>query len=305
MPNFNLTIQPTNNENIVKFVINSFITQAKSYEFNNIEDAEPSPIAQQLYHLPFVKTIYISQNFIAIEKYNFKSTQVSWSDVQDQVSEMILNYLNEGKSVILEEPKSNTKVPITIYAESTPNPSVMKFVANKNLASNIYEFKDANEAIHSPLASAIFNFPFVKEVFITSNYVSITKQDSFEWQDFVNELREFIKNFIEDGNSIFNDEILTTQKETTTITEEEARELTDIDKEIIAILNEYVKPAVESDGGNIAFKEYNDSTKTVKVILQGACSGCPSSTITLKNGIESMLREFLKDSSLTVEAING
>ena len=305
MPEFNITVQPTNNENIVKFVANSFLTQAKSYEFINIDDAKPSPIAQQLFYFPFVKTIYISQNFIAIEKFSFDATKVTWNDVQDEVATNITEYLNSGKPVITEDSPENNKVPITIYAESTPNPSVMKFVANKALANTIYEFKSAKEAIHSPLASAIFNFPFVKEVFINANYVSITKQENVEWQDFVNELREFIKNYIENGGKIFNDEILASEKETGAISEEKAKKFTDIEKEIISILNEYVRPAVESDGGNIAFDSYNEGTKTVKVILQGACSGCPSSTVTLKNGIETMLRQMLNGKVMTVEAING
>ena len=305
MSEFNISVQPTNNENIVKFVANSFLTQAKSYEFINIDNAKPSPIAQQLFHLPFVKTIYISQNFIAIEKFSFDATKVTWNDVQDEVAENISKYLNDGNSVIVEHEVKTNKVPITIYAESTPNPSVMKFVANKALTNNIYEFKNVKEALHSPLASAIFNFPFVKEVFINTNYISITKQENVEWQDFVNELREFIKNYIESGKAIFNDEILASSEETSVISEEQSTQLTDIEKEIISILNEYVKPAVESDGGNIAFKSYDENTKTVKVILQGACSGCPSSTVTLKNGIETMLRQMLNGKVMTVEAING
>ena len=225
--------------------------------------------------------------------------------MQDEVAESISKYLNDGNTVIVEHEIKTNKVPITIYAESTPNPSVMKFVANKALSSNIYEFKNIKEALHSPLASAIFNFPFVKEVFITANYISITKQDNFEWQDFSNELREFIKNYIESGKTIFNDEILASEKETSVVSEKQAKQLTDVEKEIISILNEYVKPAVESDGGNIAFKSYDENTKTVKVVLQGACSGCPSSTVTLKNGIETMLRQMLDGKVMTVEAING
>ncbi len=305
MPEFNITVQPTNNENIVKFASNSFLTQAKSYEFTNIDNAKPSPIAQQLFHLPFVKTIYISQNFIAIEKFSFDATKVTWNDVQNEVATSITEYLNSGEPIIIEDSPENNKVPITIYAESTPNPSVMKFVANKALANTIYEFKNVAEAVHSPLASAIFNFPFVKEVFINANYMSITKQENVEWQDFVNELREFIKNYIENGGKIFNDEILASEKEIGAISEEKAKQFSDIEKEIISILNEYVRPAVESDGGNIAFDSYNENTKTVKVILQGACSGCPSSTVTLKNGIETMLRQMLKGKVMTVEAING
>jgi len=306
MSDFNVTVQHTNNENIVKFVTNSFLTQAKSYEFINIDDAKPSPIAQQLFFFPFVKTVYISQNFIAVEKFSFDSTKVTWDDVQDEVVANISEYLNAGKSVITEETtNSNKKTPITIYAESTPNPSAMKFVANKTLANKIYEFKNVGEATYSPLAKSIFNFPFVKEVFISANYISITKQDSFEWQDFVNELREFIKNYIENGKTIFDDEILASEINSESHSEDTEKEYTDIDKEIIGILNEYVKPAVEGDGGNIAFKSYNEDTKTVKVILQGACSGCPSSTLTLKNGIEMMLRDMLNNNELTVEAING
>ena len=306
MSDFNITVQHTNNENIVKFVTNSFLTQAKSYEFINIDDAKLSPIAQQLFFFPFVKTVYISQNFIAVEKFSFDATKVTWNDVQDEIAANISEYLNMGKPVIVE--KADTpykKTPITIYAESTPNPSVMKFVANKALANKVYEFKNVREATYSPLATAIFNFPFVKEVFISANYVSIAKHDSFEWPDFTNELREFIKNYFENGKPIFEDEILNPEIDSKSHLEEKERQYTDIEKEIIRILNEYVKPAVEGDGGNIAFKSYNEVTKTVKVILQGACSGCPSSTLTLKNGIEMMLREMLNNQELTVEAING
>ncbi len=306
MSDFNVTVQPTNNENIVKFVTNSFLTQAKSYEFINIDDAKPSPIAQQLFFFPFVKTVYISQNFIAVEKFSFEATKVAWNDVQDEIASNISDYLNSGKSVIVEETVNTTKkTSITIYAESTPNPSVIKFVANKALANKIYEFKNVSESTYSPLAKSIFNFPFVKEVFISANYVSVAKHEKYEWHDFVNELREFIKNYIENGKTIFDDEILNSEKEATILSEDKERQYTDIEKEIISILNEYVKPAVEGDGGNIAFKSYNESTKTVKVILQGACSGCPSSTLTLKNGIEMMLRELLNNNEMTVEAING
>src|SRR5210317_618075 len=125
MPDFNIHIEPTNSKNIVKFVANSFLTQASSYEFKNIDEAKSSPLVQQLFHLPFVKTVYISQNFIAIEKYDI----VSWTDVENEVADSIASYLNSGKSVIIEK-ETTRKTPVTIYAESTPNPLVMKFVAN-------------------------------------------------------------------------------------------------------------------------------------------------------------------------------
>lgn len=302
MERFNVSLQPTNNENILKFIVNTFLTQATSYEFKNIDDAAPSPLAQQLFYLPFVKTVYISQNFVAIEKYNI----VSWEQVQDEVAQSIADYLNQDKPVILEE-KTQKKVPITLYAESTPNPGVMKFVANKPLADGTFEFKNIDDAKEAPLAQRLFNFPFVKEVFISANYVSVAKYDMAEWQDIAQELRDFIRQHLEDGQAIFTDAFLNSTEEATEETKPQAarQPLTDIEAEIVAVLDEYIKPAVASDGGNIAFDSYAEDTRTVRVILQGACSGCPSSTITLKNGIEATLKELLKDKVMAVEAING
>lgn len=306
MSQFNIEISQTSNPNIVKFTANSFLSRSSSYEFKNIDEAKPSALAQQLFYLPFVKTVYISQNFIAIEKYNI----VEWEDVQQEVANSILEYLNTGKPVISEE-STVKKSPVSIYAESTPNPSVMKFVANKSLASGTFEFKNIDEAIHSPLAKALFSFPFVKEVFISANYVSVMKYNVAQWQDISSELREFIRKFIEEGKPVLNDEVLNAtniaeNKSTSTNTSQNSpKAYTDLEKEIISILDEYVKPAVASDGGHIMFDSFNTETKTVKVILQGACSGCPSSTITLKNGIETMLKEMLRGQVQQVVAING
>lgn len=313
MGDFNISIQPTSNENIVKFIANSFLTQASSFEFKNIDEAAPSPIAQQLFYLPFVKTVYISQNFIAIEKYAI----VAWEDVQEEVAESITDYLNSGKPVITETLTAK-KIPVTVYAESTPNPAVLKFVANKPLATGVFEFKSIDDTKHAPLAQELFGFSFVKEVFISANYVSIAKYNISEWQEISMELREFIRSYIESGKPILNDEILTETKASESKTDDETlvntnhtassggnTPSTDIEKEIVSILDEYIKPAVASDGGNIAFDSFDEATKTVRVILQGACSGCPSSTITLKNGIETMLKEMLQGKVMTVEAING
>ncbi len=308
---FDITIQPTNNENIVKFATNSFLTQARSYEFANIDEAKSSPLAQQLFHLPFVKTVYVSQNFVAIEKYNI----VDWKTVQDDVAKSISKYLETGNLVIIES-ETSKKVPVTIYAESTPNPSVMKYVANKPLADGVFEFKNIDDATEAPLAKALFSFPFIKEVFISANYVSVTKYNVAEWLEVSNEIREFIRNFIEEGSAIFTDTFLQQKKTTvtgktngdksnTTTTSNKSVSYDGIEKEIVDILDEYVKPAVASDGGHIAFDSFNEESKTVKVILQGACSGCPSSTVTLKNGIETMLKDMLQGRVMHVEAVNG
>ncbi len=300
MKKISVSIQETSNSTIIKFEADSFLTQYQSFEYNNIDDAKNSPIAQQLFYLPFVKKVYISGNFIAIERYDI----VTWPDVQEEVREQIENYLNEGGTVVNMD-SDTKKVPVTIYAESTPNPAVIKFVANKNLVPAMFEFTSIDETKSSPFAAELFHFPFVKSVFIDKNYVSITKYDIAEWNDITMELREFIRNYIENGKPMVVADAPEIKQNTEKAKEAHFETLDDISKEIINILEEYVKPAVASDGGNIQFESYNASTKNVKVILQGACSGCPSSTFTLKNGIENMLKEMLKGKVETVEAING
>ncbi len=299
MPKFSISIQKTNNPKILKFEANSFITQYNSYEFGNIDDAKNSPLAQQLFYLPFVKKVYISGNFIALERYDI----VEWENVQDEVAQQIEEYLNNDGIVI--DDATTKKVPITVYAESTPNPSALKFVSNKKMVSTMAEFKSIDDAKISPLATELFNFPFVKAVFIDENYISITKYDDADWDEITMPLRKFIKNFLESGKEVILVNGSNDLQKTTEHLDAGYEELDDISKEIINILEEYVKPAVASDGGNIQFKSYDKKTKSVHVILQGACSGCPSSTLTLKNGIENMLKEMLKDKVETVVAING
>ena len=299
MTSFTVTIHQTANPKIIKFEADSFLTKYESFEYSNIDEAKNSPLAQQLFHLPFVKKVYISGSFVAIERYDI----VEWSDVQTEVGEQIENYLNQGGAIIINEEKK--KNPVTVYAESTPNPAVQKFVANKKLVAQTFEFTSIEDAKLSPFATALFQFPFVKAIFIDKNYVSITKYDIVEWESITLELREFVKSFVEDGKEIVLAIAAETLKKTTTQLDTSYESLDDTSKEIINILEEHIKPAVASDGGNILFESYDSATKTVKVILQGACSGCPSSTFTLKSGIEAMLKEMLAGRVEVVEAING
>lgn len=300
MRKISVSIQETSNPTIIKFEADSFLTQYQSFEYNNIDEAKNSPLAQQLFYLPFVKKVYISGNFIAIERFDI----VTWKDVEEEVRTQIENYINEGGTVVNTE-SDTKKVPVTVYAESTPNPSVIKFVANKSLVPGMFEFTSIDEATSSPFAQQLFHFPFVKSVFIDKNYVSITKYDVADWNDITMELREFIRTYIENDQPMILADAPEVKQTTEKAKEEHFETLDDTSKEIINILEEYVKPAVASDGGNIQFESYDKNTKNVKVILQGACSGCPSSTFTLKNGIENMLKEMLKDKVETVEAING
>ena len=308
MSDFIVNIIPTTQPGIIKFETNKFLTRHENYEFKNIDEAADSPVAKQLFHLPFVKTVYIAQNFIAIEKYDI----VEWQDVQEEVAEQIKAYLNEGGEIIKQKTDAKSKLPVTVYAESTPNPSVMKFVANRKLVLQAAEFKNIDDAKNAPLAQKLFHFPFVKEIFIDENYVSINKFDIAEWEEITLELREFIRAFLEEGNEVIKQESAATasnasktEKSTEAQKSQAFEELDSTSQQVVAILDEYIKPAVASDGGNILFESYNPENKTVKVILQGACSGCPSSTMTLKNGIETMLRDMLHGKVEYVEAING
>lgn len=297
----NITIKQTSNKEIIKFEFDDFIVKNQSFEYKNIDETKTSPLAKQLFYLPFVKTIYISGNFIAIEKYSI----VEWEDVQEDVAKQIQDYItNEGKIVIIDT-DNNKKIPVSIYAETTPNPSVLKFVSNTLLTKTALECKNIDDTIASPLAKELFKFPYVKEVFFDENYISITKYSIKDWEEITLELRTFIKEYIEKGNVVI-EESLIIKTETHQKQQEEYFEKLDVtSQQIINILEEYVKPAVQSDGGNIMFDSFNTEEKRVKVILQGACSGCPSSTFTLKNGIENMLKDMLKDEAIIVEAINA
>ena len=258
-------------------------------------------MAQQLFYLPFVKKVFITANFIAIQRFDI----VEWIDVQEEVREQIEAYITDGNIVVNEQTSSIKKEAIEVYAEVTPNPSVMKFGTNKALTQTDVEYKNIDEANQSsPLAQAIFTFPFVKQVFISDNYISITKYEMVEWNEVFTEVRTFIREYLVEGKTIIKeipDQEITS--ETTIKTPTIALE--GVSAQIVEILDEYIKPAVAGDGGNIAFRSYDEEHKIVSVVLQGACSGCPSSTATLKNGIETLLKEMLPNQINEVIAING
>ena len=296
-----ITIKETQNPTILKFEFEDFITQNQNFEFKNIDEAQSSPLAQQLFYLPFVKTVYISGNFIAIERYSI----VEWDDVKDAVAEQISSFVDKGGVIIKIDENQAKKQPITVYGETTPNPAALKFVVSRMLTRNAVEYKNIDQTASSPLAKELFKFPYVKEVFIDENYISVTKYDINDWNEITLEVRTFIKQFIENGGTVLDESLIEVATKND-ITKDEAFDKLDVtSQQIINILEEYVKPAVAADGGNIAFDSYNEDDKTVKVILQGACSGCPSSTFTLKSGIENMLKSMLNDEAIKVEAVNA
>ena len=286
---YKVKIEKTVNKFINKFEINNFITNHKNYEFANIDEAKNSKLAQELFYLPFVKKVYITPSFISIERFNI----IEWDDVGEEVRLKIENYLNSGLNAV-DEPKKNIKNPISIYSESTPNPSVMKFVSNKILIDFNVEFNNIDEASDMKFAKELFKFPFVKSIYIDRNYVSITKYEISEWSEITAQLRSFIIDYLSKNKLEYKKS--KTQK---------FSKSDEVSEQIISILDEYIKPAVSSDGGNILFDSYDPKEKIVKVILQGACSGCPSSTLTLKNGIENILKQMMSNKVDRVEAING
>lgn len=304
MTPFEISISTTNYAGIVKFEANKFLLDGEGQEFANIDEAKGSPLAQKLFYLPFVKTVYIAQNFVAVEKYDI----VEWTEVQDEVAEAIESHLNAGDPAVQEKENDKSQA-VNITVESTPNPAAAKFVANKKLVSQTAEFKSLDAAKNAPLAQELFQFPFVQQVFLDEDYIAVTKNDLAEWNDITDELREFIQRYLQQGKQVIeegtNRASGSPDSNADDLPKIDTDKLDDVSKEIVEILEEYVKPAVANDGGNIKFESYDPDDKEVRVILQGACSGCPSSTITLKNGIEQMLREMLQGKVETVEAING
>ena len=296
-----ITIKETQNPTILKFEFEEFITKNESFEFKNIDEAKSSPLAQQLFYLPFVKTVYISGNFIAVERFSI----VEWDDVKEAVAEQIEEFVNKGGTIITLDENKPKKQPVTVYGETTPNPSALKFVVSRMLTKNAVEFKNIDQTAASPLAKELFKFPYVKEIFIDENYISVTKYELNSWDEITLELRTFIKQYIENGGIVLDDSVVINAEKEEQIKTEAFDKLDVTSQQIINILEEYVKPAVAADGGNIAFESYDEESKVVKVILQGACSGCPSSTFTLKSGIENMLKSMLNDEKIQVEAINA
>ncbi|MBF0598196.1 NifU family protein [Faecalibacter rhinopitheci] len=286
----------TPNENVMKFVCDETLAQG-GVEFTKDSTATESPLAQVLLSIPFIDKIFITANFVAIEKID----GVNWEDVQNDLLEIVEEHLEDG--LILQQQK---KQPFTVYAEMTPNPSVMKFCANVMLVPEIIEIKSKEKAAGVPLAVALYKeYPFIEEIFFTENYISLTKNDTEEWDLWTMDVRSFILNYLQAGGIVFDEfyEFTTEAPEEVVIKAKE--DFTDVETQIKAILDEFVQPAVANDGGNIELIEFVEETRTAKMLLQGACSGCPSSTATLKNGIEGLLKQMMPDVVDNVEAVNG
>ena len=289
-----IIIEPTENSKVMKFVAD-YNLMPGSLELDRTSDVSELPLAKKLFVYPFVERIFITANFIAVAKQD----GVEWENVVEPLKEIIEAELEANPRVYLQKEKEVQQV----FAEMTPNPMVMKFVSTKILLDGFVEVKSKDDAAEVPLAKAIFNeFDFTKEVFISDNFVAVTKNVSVEWHEVMVAVRTFITEYLQNGGEISN---ATPQKHESPVENLINREYTETEQKISDILKEYVAPAVESDGGKISLMEYVPETKTAKMLLQGACSGCPSSTATLKGGIENLLKQFVPELVEKVEAVNG
>jgi len=293
MEKHNIKFKETSREDELEFYSNIFLSE-KRIEFEKIEEAKNFPLIQQIFYLPFVNKVILNKHSVYIEKLNI----LEWKDVQDELCKQLEDFLNGGG--LVSQVELTKASPITVYAESTPNPNAMKFVVNKKLFNDVYEFKKVEDTKDAPLAKSLFTFPFIQEIFFDFNFISIIQKPDSNWDENIMDVREFIRSFIQDENTILYEENFIKKSDPKII-----ENLDDVSKKIIEIIEEHVKPAVASDGGNIVFESYDNESKKVNVILQGACSGCPSSTITLKSGIENMLKEMLPGMISSVNAING
>lgn len=187
--------------------------------------------------------------------------------------------------------------PVMLYTEQTPNPESLKFVTNRMLYKGTADFREEELAAEwSPMAKVLFELPYVKGVYINNNFVTLTKEFNYAWEDVMLQAKEFIKSYVSEGKPVVNEgfaEAMEKVEAERGVSYDYSEEEVVIVKKIKELIETYVKPAVEMDGGNIEFKSYEKGVVTV--IMQGSCSGCPSSTVTLKSGIEGMLQRMIPE----------
>lgn len=289
-----IIIEPTQNPKVMKFIADYNLIPG-SLELDRDSDISEIPLAQELFNYPFVERIFITANFVAVAKQD----SVEWEHVAESLKNIIEDELLANPRIYLQKRKEMYQ----IYSEMTPNPAVMKFISSKMLMDGFIEVKSREEADNVPLAKELFDaFDYVQEVYVSDNFVAVTRDDQFQWHEVMNPVRSFIAEFLQAGKTISNEEPHQHENPVLKIIN---REYTNDEQKISDILNEYVAPAVENDGGKISLIEYDQENKTAKMLLQGACSGCPSSTATLKNGIQSILKQFVPELVENVEAVNG
>lgn len=288
-------IQTTENPQIIKFVAQeTLIPGALEAERNSL--VPNIPIIQKLFGFSFIEKIFITANFVAVSK----SDETLWENKANEIKELISKELTKNPKIYPEK-KEKT---FPLFADMTPNPNVMKFVSTENLIEGFLEVEEQDilKVIKIPLAKTIFKkFKFVKKVFISDNFISVTKDNTVEWHDIMISVKDEISEFLHSGQKISNIPPSSHDKPVESLIK---RNYNKDEQKISEVIEEFVAPKIGRDGGKISLVEYDEVHKTAKMLLQGSCSGCPSSIITLKNGIENILKHHLPGMVEKVEAIN-
>ena len=247
------------NDDLASFRWN-FKLNIENKKYNTVEEAKDLPLAKEMFYLPFIKSVSIAKNEMLLERFDI----VSWKDVLDEVKKIIEKKLQSifSDKFKMDEKKENI---ITLYAESTPNPKVMKFVCNKLLTKKIHEVKRGDSSNKSKFINSIFSFEYVEQVFLNGNYISVTLGENYYWDSHVNNFREFLKEKL-DNEFDFS----AVDKNEGGDNSPNNESLDKVSRQIIKIIEEYIKPSVAMDGGNILFKKYHPKEKLVEVVLQGA-----------------------------------
>lgn len=295
MSKYTVKSKKTEYKSIVKFETNQFLVTNETFQFNDSKEAEGVPLAQILFSFPYVKTVYIAQNFIATKI----SEDIEWKDVKNEIYSTIKDHLNSGKTIINPKPaKPGKKFAISVYTESTPNPMVIKFVCNRKLVINSIQYGRNEEAENSPMTLQLFEFPYVRNVFYNNNYISITRMPKADWNEIVLELREFIRIYLQKGKSVLIQE--SEYSKNSVLPEDEVEKLDPISKQVISILQNYIKATPATDGGNIRLHSYDSNSKKVNIIMEGSCQFSPA----LKNNLGEVLKEQLPEKIDSIQSIN-
>lgn len=279
-----ITFEKTENPRVGKFVVNKTLLSG-ALEISRDSDFSEIPLAVELFNYDFIEKIFITANFIAIAK----DSSYEWDEIGESLKLIIEDYLIDYPDII--EKKKESKL---FVFQETPNPDVVKFICSNQILNGSLEIKK-NEMTSHPISKALSeNFNFIEEIFVNNNQISIIKNNNTEWESKIEKINDFLINYIQEGGKLFSENKSETK---------EKREFSETELAIISVLDEYVKPAIEADGGMISLVEFDEETKTAKMLLQGACSGCPSSQITLKSGIQNVLNHMLPGTVDHVESI--
>lgn len=287
-------IETTANPAVIKFIANYQLIPG-SLELDRNSDYKELPLVQQLFRLPYVEKVFVTSNFVAVSK----NEQASWEDVSEEVRALIEKSLSLIPNLYRQKKEKN----FPLFADATPNPNVMKFVSLKPIIEGFIEVDRTGELEKIPLAKEIFeSFSYTTKVFISDNFVAVTKDESVAWHQVMTEVKDLIATFLQEKRAVCNTKPHQHEAPVENIIN---RDYSADEQKISQILEKFVAPAIGRDGGKISLVNYDEATKTAQMLLQGACSGCPSSTRTLKNGIENILKRHIPELVEKVEAVNG